>query len=159
MYPSHGGGGGGGGYRTTVEDYPEDPHGLPGMPTDDESFEEILSGRHSDTTIPLVQRESSLTRIQQAFADRGQFAPAMSAAPSMSMYPPPPHLSASGQPHMNAVQNMHQPAMVVEGGVPMRGMHPDIVHHSASYPTHERPHHRHRERERSAPPRVRYGRL
>ncbi|KAL1946567.1 hypothetical protein VTO73DRAFT_14671 [Trametes versicolor] len=154
MYPSHGGGGGGGGYRTTVEDYPEDPHGLPGMPTDDESFEEILSGRHSDTTIPLVQRESSLTRIQQAFADRGQFAPAMSAAPSMSMYPPPPHLSASGQPHMNAVQNMHQPEMVVEGGVPMRGMHPDIVHHSASYPTHERPHHRHRERERSAPPRT-----
>ncbi|KAI0637776.1 hypothetical protein C8Q77DRAFT_1153492 [Trametes polyzona] len=162
----------GSGYRTTVEDYPEDPHGLHGAgpPTDDESFEELLSrsGRHSDSAVPLVQRESSLTRLQQAFADHGTYAPALSAAPSMSMYasaPGPQPRAASVQPHVSAVNNMHQPAMVVDGAlggggvVPMQGLRPDIVHHAASYPSgrererERRRHHRERERERSAPPR------
>ncbi|KAI0352695.1 hypothetical protein OH77DRAFT_751333 [Trametes cingulata] len=162
-----------GGYRTTVEDYPEDPRNLvPGMPTDEtESFEELLSGRHSDNAIPLVQRESSLTRIQQAFADNGTYAPALSAAPSAShglghgapFYAPQPipamsphHHQQMHEPHLSAVHDMHQPAMVMNNAASIHGVRPDIVHHSTSYPSHDRPHRRHREhreRERSAPPR------
>ncbi|KAI0366403.1 hypothetical protein BV20DRAFT_952253 [Pilatotrama ljubarskyi] len=163
-----------GGYRTTVEDYPEDPRTLvPGMPTDEtQSFEELLSGRHSDTAIPLVQRESSLSRIQHAFADNGTYAPALSAAPSAShghgygapFYAPQPIPAMSPhqrqqlhqrehEPHLSAVHDLHQPAMVMNNTVPMQGVRADIVHHSASYPSHERDHRRHRERERSAPPR------
>ncbi|KAI0829416.1 hypothetical protein BC628DRAFT_1417143 [Trametes gibbosa] len=146
-----------GGFRATVEDYPEDPRMHPGQAVDEfgESFEDLLSGRNSDTAIPLVQRESSLTRLQQAFADNGTYAPAMSAAPSMSMYAPQPRMA--GQPHVSAVNDLHQPAMVVNSPVPMQGLRPDVVHHSASYPTtRDRPHRRHREheRERSAPPRA-----
>ncbi|KAI9001167.1 hypothetical protein BD414DRAFT_24574 [Trametes punicea] len=149
----------GSGYRTTVEDYPEDPRAVvPGIPTDDtESFEDLLPGRHTDNTVPLVQRESSLTRLQQAFADNGTYAPAMSAVPSGShgapFYAPQP--VPIGQPHMSSVNDMHEPAVVVNNPVPipLQGVRPDIVHHSASYPSHERPHHRHRERQHSAPPR------
>ncbi|KAL7282091.1 LOW QUALITY PROTEIN: hypothetical protein ACG7TL_003560 [Trametes sanguinea] len=148
----------GGEYRTTVEDYPEDPRtAMHGLPTDDvESFEDLLSARHSDNTVPLVQRESSLARLQQAFADHGAYAPTMSAAPSGShgapFYAPQP--MPMGQPHVSAVNDLHEPPRVVNTPVPgpLHGMRPDIVHHSSSYPSHERSHHRHRERERSAPP-------
>ncbi|KAI0649987.1 hypothetical protein C8Q79DRAFT_902727 [Trametes meyenii] len=159
-----------GGYRTTVEDYSDDPLALPGtrpvMPTDDtSSFEDLLSGRHSDT-IPLVQRESSLTRLQQAFANDA-FAPTMSAAPSGShgapFYAPQP--VPAGQPHLTAVNDMHGPAMLVDpvmGGAGSRrhqGVRADIVQHAASYPrSQDRSHRRHRERERdrSAPARTAY---
>ncbi|KAI9063359.1 hypothetical protein FKP32DRAFT_1611813 [Trametes sanguinea] len=145
-------------YRTTVEDYPEDPHNtMHGLPMDDqESFEDLLSARHSDNTVPLVQRESSLARLQQAFADHGAYAPTMSAAPSGShgapFYAPQP--MPMGQPHVSAVNDLHEPPRVVNTPIPgpLNGMRPDIVHHSSSYPSHERSHHRHRERERSAPP-------
>ncbi|KAH9894239.1 hypothetical protein C8Q73DRAFT_508945 [Cubamyces lactineus] len=150
-------------YRTTVVDYPEDQRPVvPGLPTDDSSsFEDFLSARNAaDNTIPLVQRESSLTRLQQAFADNGTYAPALSAAPSAShgapFYAPSPRSGIPGpmgQPHVSAVNDMHQSALLVNSPVPqMQGIRPDIVHHSASYPAHERFHRRHRERERSAPP-------
>ncbi|KAJ8501466.1 hypothetical protein ONZ51_g585 [Trametes cubensis] len=154
-------------YRTTVVDYPEDQRPVvPGLPTDDSSsFEDFLSARNAaDSTIPLVQRESSLTRLQQAFADNGTYAPALSAAPSAShgapFYAPSPRAGIPGpmgQPHVSAVNDMHHSAMLVNSPVPqMQGIRPDIVHHSASYPAHERPHRRHRERERSAPPNPSY---
>ncbi|KAI0771470.1 hypothetical protein BD413DRAFT_54401 [Trametes elegans] len=148
------------GYQTTVEDYPEDPRMLLGIPTDEsESFEDLLSGQHSDTAVPLVQRESSLTRLQQAFADHGTYAPALSAAPSAShgapFYAPQPVPGISiGQPHVSAVNDMQGPAVLVNNSAPLHGVRPDIVHHSASYPSHQRAHRRHRERERSAPPRA-----
>ncbi|CDO74076.1 hypothetical protein BN946_scf185043.g126 [Trametes cinnabarina] len=117
-----------GGYRTTVEDYPEDPRNvMPGQ----ESFEDLLSARHSDNTVPLVQRESSLTRLQHAFADHGAYAPTMSAAPSQShgaFYAPQP--MPAGQPHLSAVNDMHEPPVVVNTPVPvpLQGMRPDISH-------------------------------
>ncbi|RPD61959.1 hypothetical protein L226DRAFT_571345 [Lentinus tigrinus ALCF2SS1-7] len=155
------------GYRTTVEDYPEDnapPRALAGpvLPTDDtQSFEELLAGRdHSDTSIPLVQRESSLARLQQAFADHGTYAPTMSAVPSGShgapFYAPQP--AYAGKPHVSAVNDMHEPPVVVNPIAPREAVRPDIVHHSSTYPTREKPIHRRRERERSAPPVVKASR-
>ncbi|PIL36739.1 hypothetical protein GSI_00428 [Ganoderma sinense ZZ0214-1] len=136
------------------------------FPTDDtESFEELLAESHrSDNSIPLVQRESSLTRIGQAFRDHGTYAPALSAVPSAShppnapVYAPQPIIG--GQPHVTAVHDMHSPAVVQNMVPPINNsVRADIVHHSSSYPPqpdqrHHRAHreHRHRERERSAPP-------
>ena len=149
------------GYRTTVEDYPEDstpPRALAGpvLPTDDtESFEELLAGPHrSDTSVPLVQRESSLARLQQAFADHGTYAPTMSAVPSGShgapFYAPQP--TYTGKPHVSALNDMHEPAVVVNPIAPREAVRPDIVHHSSTYPAREQTSRRHRGRERSAPP-------
>ncbi|KAI0751324.1 hypothetical protein C8Q80DRAFT_567291 [Daedaleopsis nitida] len=153
------------GYRSTVEDYPDEREhghralGGPVLPTDDtESFEELLARpQRSDATVPLVQRESSLARLQQAFADHGTYAPTMSAVPSGShgapFYAPQP--MPAGQPHVAAVNNMHEPPVVVDNPIPPReAVRPDIVHHSASYPPRDHAGHRRRERERSAPPRV-----
>lgn len=132
---------------------------MPGrvIPTDDtESFEELLAGPHrSDTSIPLVQRESSLARLQQAFADHGTYgAPTISAQPSGShgapFYAPQP--AYLGQPHVSAVNDMHEPAVVVNPIAPREAVRPHIGHHSSSYPARDQPIHRRRERERSAPP-------
>ncbi|KAI1792947.1 hypothetical protein LXA43DRAFT_972275 [Ganoderma leucocontextum] len=157
------------GYRTTVEDYPDEqlargPHRP--FPTDDtESFEELLADpRRSDNTIPLIQRESSLTRIGQAFQDHGTYAPALSTVPSASyahnvpVYAPQP--IPGGQPHVAAVHDMHGPPIIQNIIPPPRNnsVRPDIVHHSSSYPPqpeqrHQRHReHRHNERDRSAPP-------
>lgn len=132
------------------------------IPTDDtSSFENIFAA--SDSAVPLVQRESSLARIGNAFADRpGLYAPTMSAVPSAShgapFYAPQP--IPAGQPHLATVNNMHAPPVVANPPAPLRGsVHADVVHHSASFPPRaersgHRSGHRRRERERSEPPRV-----
>lgn len=155
------------GYRTTVEDYPDEQlvrqhHGP--FPTDDtESFEELLvDSRRSDNSIPLIQRESSLTRIGQAFRDHGAYAPVLSAVPSAShpsnvpVYAPQP---IAGQPHVTAVHNMHSPPVVHNIVPPLNNsVRADVVHHSSSYPPQPEPRHHlghrehRRERDRSAPP-------
>ncbi|KAI0723418.1 hypothetical protein C8Q76DRAFT_394810 [Earliella scabrosa] len=153
------------GYRTTVEDYHDERdtlprgHTRPVLPTDDtESFEELLARpNRSDVSIPLVQRESSLARLQQAFADHGTYAPTMSAVPSGSHGAPfyVPQAMPMGQPHVTAVNDMHEPPVVVNNPMqPREAVRADIVHHSASYPPREHATHRRRDRERSAPPRV-----
>ena len=155
-------------YRTTVEDYPEEPlsRQLRGpIPTDDtESLEELYAEqRRADDLMPLVQRESSLMRIGHAFEDNGTYAPALSAVPSATLATQHPHgvpLYAPQpvpgvQPHVGSVHGMHG-RPVVHNMVPPRNnsVRPDIVHHSASYPERDQPIHRRKERDRSAPPRV-----
>lgn len=130
------------------------------LPTDDDSsFENLFpDSRHHapDATVPLVQRESSLARIGNAFADHGAFVP--SAVPSTShgapFYAPQP--IPAGQPHVTTMNGVHSPPIVVPNPIiPQQAVRADIVHHSASYPPRsERQNHRRRERERSEPPRM-----
>ena len=148
-----------------MEDYPEEHQQHAGIPPTDDtsSFENLFQDPHhhaaSDSSIPLVQRESSLARIGNAFANSGLYAPTISAAPSASRGAPfyAPQPVHAGQPYVTAVNEVHSPPILSNPPVvPHAGARADIVHHSASYPPREqRPaHHRRRERERSEPPRL-----
>ncbi|KAH9947268.1 hypothetical protein B0H21DRAFT_739606 [Amylocystis lapponica] len=117
-------------YRATVEDYPEDhlPElGLQRRPMsgDTESFVEI--GR-SDSPIPLVQRESSLTRLQEAFADHGTFAPATSTATGTMRGTPrySPRVMAGPVEMGTMHETRHEPVFV--DSPPREAVRPDVRH-------------------------------
>ncbi|OCH93592.1 hypothetical protein OBBRIDRAFT_832525 [Obba rivulosa] len=133
--------------RTAVEDYYEtDPHRPASSGT--ESFAELLS--RSDSPIPMVQRESSLSRLQEAFADHGTYAPAISqqnsGMPSVRtpQYGPRPLPPGHGPVEMSTVNEArHQPMLV--NNVTPEGIRPDVLHAPDGYRVPEKKPERRRE--------------
>ncbi|KAI0921893.1 hypothetical protein AcV5_000633 [Taiwanofungus camphoratus] len=117
-------------YHATVEDYPEAHPGLHHTPSDDtESFVEIPS--RPDSPVPIVQRESSLGRLQEAFADHGTYAPASEATTPMRGTPRynPREMVTAGPIQMGTVHEArHQPLMV--NSAPLDGIRPDVLQSS-----------------------------
>ncbi|OBZ71796.1 hypothetical protein A0H81_08293 [Grifola frondosa] len=127
-------------HQATVVEYPDEHPSMRHAPSDDtESFHEIIS--RNDDPVPLVQRESSLTRLQQAFADHGTY-PAASAATSAAhgtpLYDP------LMRPMATVHETRHEPVLV--NNVPREGIRPNIMQ-SAPY------HHERRNRDREEIPR------
>lgn len=113
--------------RATVEDYPEEHLGVPGNPTEDtESFVDLLS--RSDSPIPIVQRESSLTRLQHAFADHGTYDPTSQAASTVRGPATPRYIprEMDGPVEMGMHNPRHDPVMV--NNIPDQGIEPDVLH-------------------------------
>ncbi|CCM05646.1 uncharacterized protein FIBRA_07876 [Fibroporia radiculosa] len=115
-------------YRATVEDYPESRPGMHYAASDDtESYVNIPSRAHSP--VPIVQRESSLSRLQEAFADHGTYSPA-----TLESSTPQPHRATPRQmPQARPVQlstiheARHEPRLVSSSTTPLEGIRPDVM--------------------------------
>ncbi|OSX60456.1 hypothetical protein POSPLADRAFT_1047893 [Postia placenta MAD-698-R-SB12] len=128
--------------------YPEVRAGMPYAPSDETgSYVNIPSRNHSP--VPIVQRESSLTRLQEAFADHGTYSPAtlepttpmasrysphhapMSMSMPMSMPMPmstPMPIPTPQVVDLGAAHDMHQTEYV--DGLPRDGIYPEVRHTS-----------------------------
>lgn len=121
---------------------------MPYAPSDETgSYVNIPSRNHSP--VPIVQRESSLTRLQEAFADHGTYSPAtlepttpmasrysphhapMSMSMPMSMPMPmstPMPIPTPQVVDLGAAHDMHQTEYV--DGLPRDGIYPEVRHTS-----------------------------
>ncbi|KAH9943042.1 uncharacterized protein BXZ73DRAFT_97103 [Epithele typhae] len=117
-------------YRATIEHWPEEPnYPADGFPDDeDSSYEHLLqhgSRPRPPESPPLVERESTLDRIGQAFGGPDPYAPTpidtvpsgSRGAPFYAPQPPP-----SGPPHVAVMSNMRQrPTLPEATGWPTLG--------------------------------------
>lgn len=123
-----------------ADGYPDGRSGLPYASSDDtESYVNIPSRNHSP--VPIVQRESSLSRLQEAFADHGTYSPAtldpttpMRGTPRYSPQQMPMPMPAAfdvGTIH----EARHEPHIV--SNTPFEGIRPDVMQTSRRH--RERP--------------------
>ncbi|KAL6299101.1 hypothetical protein BKA93DRAFT_830148 [Sparassis latifolia] len=118
-------------YRANVEEYPEeyqdDQLDRETFSDDTESFVEIMPRRSSP--IPVVQRESSLSRIQEAFADHGAYEPASQATTAEQDTPRynSRELGRTGPLEMATVQEARQGPVMVSSP-PKEGIRADVMH-------------------------------
>ena len=133
-------------HRPSVRSYDEHSESTV-TPAEDHYHDTRYSSRYAyDNAVPIVQRESSLSRLQEAFADRGpstrpvtevslpQGTPVTPRAPPRDMPPmptgPPPEMR-------NVVPEPHQPVLVQNQYV--HSVEPERGHSSSRYDRgHER---------------------